>query len=133
MDCIYDLLRPKIVSVGVKLYENGIEKPVTSYDEHRLQILCEAINRLWKAEPGSPYWFETDVFEHRRCFQEKQTTMEVTCYTEGKLDPSAKRKVAILLRYRKKMLDKRHTIHPELFSTIHWPATMEVRFVCVDV
>jgi hypothetical protein len=129
---IHNLFRPSIKHICVKFYENGKEKGINEFDEFRHKILCHAVDAIWFTDEKSPYWFETDVFEYRRCFKDVKTTMEVTCYMADKRNPLNKIKAEIPSRYRKKMFDKRHTIHPELFSGIIWPKLIEVRFVATE-
>lgn len=130
--CFTSWLRPTLKHLEVKIYVNGKELEITSFDAHRLEILCKAITALWKLDSGSPYWFETDVVEYRKCFSPKRTAVELSCFTEDRYNPGASVLCGIPVRYRKRMLDKRHPIDPARFSTINWPAGMEVRFVCLD-
>lgn len=123
-----NLLRPTIKSVHVILYENGKEKDISKFDDFRHNTLCKAINFILKTDDHSPFWFETDLFEHRSCFKPTKTTLEVTCYMQDKYNPAAKKRVNVPPRYRKKLFDKRHSIHPEQFSAILWPSTLEVAF-----
>ncbi len=125
-------LRPNITSVKAKLYENGKEKNIDVYDENRLRILGTCINQLWNVPEGTPYWFESDFVVESRCFKTRKTYVEVTCYTYDPFSPQFKKKMEIPIRYRKKMFDKVHKLQPAQFSTLHWPSTLEVKFILRD-
>ena len=113
----------------VKVYENGTEKDIGIYDEHRLTALCDTLNAFCNQTKEAGYWFEAEAFLVGSCFQKRKTVLEVRCYQENRINPLAKRKIEIPHRYRKKFFDKRHTIDPRPYGSMVWPAHMEVRFV----
>ena len=127
---IRKLFTPTINQVYVVVYENGREKDLSVYDNTRLNALIECVNMLWKVPDKSPYWFETDAWEERHCFQRPLTKMVVTCYREDMLTNGFKAKAAIPMRYRNKMFDQCHPIHPETVGLLKWPSEMTVRFRC---
>ena len=123
-----DLFRPKITSVHVIVYEKNREKDISVYPEQYLAALVNAVDRLWSVEKGSPFWFETEVFERRTCFQKPHTEMIVTCYQHDLTANGFKKKMAIPIRYRKKLFDKTHPLVPESVGVKTWPP-MDVKFV----
>lgn len=124
-----NLFRPNLTSVKVVLYENGKERNISTYDENRLRALSSSIDALWEVPKDSPYWFETEIYTKGGCFKKAVTEAEVICYSDDPNNINVKRKTGIPIRYRKKMFDKKHSIYPKLFSNIHWPDKMEVRFI----
>lgn len=125
----HNLFRPKVTSVKAVLYDNGKEVSIEKYSEAYLRSLLTAINDLWKVEAGSPYWFETDIYEHKKCFQRKITSIHVECYTRNMLENGFKSKYAIPVRYRRKMFDKPHPLKPEPVGQKQWSNNLEVRFL----
>lgn len=124
-----DLFRPNIKHVKVKLFENGKERTISTYDENRLHILMKCIDILWETPQGSPYWFETECYEVCSCFKPRETILQVSCYTQDKNSMNLKVPMAIPIRYRKKMFDKKHLLGPKFISNIHWPERVEVQFI----
>jgi hypothetical protein len=108
-----DLLRPTIKQVHVVLLENGKPVDVGKYDAFRLQSIVDSITLLWKVPDKSSFWFETEAYDEGRCFQKRNTRLYVVCYKEDMISNKFKSKMAIPLKYRKKMFDTVHTIHPE--------------------
>lgn len=123
-----DLLRPKITSVNVILYEKKGEKDISQYPNQYLSTLVKAVDSLWSVDKNSPFWFETEVIEHRHCFKRPHTKMVVTCYCHDMLSNGFKKKMPIPIRYRKKFFDKTHMLVPEPVGVKSWPP-LEVKFV----
>lgn len=119
---------PTITEVNVIVYENGVEKDLSVYDEHRLVSLIESVNALWQVPENSPFWFETDVWEERRCFKKPVTKMSVTCYKKDMFANGFKSKMEIPSKYRKKMFDQKHPIYPGKYGKFVWSKEMGVRF-----
>ena len=107
------LLRPEVKEVDVVLLDKGKPVNIEKYDSTRLKNIIESINMLWKVPDKSSYWFETEVFVVSSCFTKRQTAMCVTCYQEDMLTNGFKKKMAIPIKYRKKMFDTSHTINVE--------------------
>ena len=126
-----NLFRPEITTVRVQVYENGNERDVGTYDEHRLSALCFSVDALWNADltGAGRYWFETDAFVKGHWFRRSETFLEVTCYERDVVNRHLMIPMAIPIRYRKRLFDKMHTINPRCYSNLTWPARMEVRFV----
>ena len=124
-----NLLRPTITSVQVVVYENGKVKDLHSYRDLQLKSLVDAIDAMWKAEPKSPYWFETEVFEKCSCFKKQPMTMQVTCYAHDMTQNGFKKRFPIPMKYRKRMFDKNHPIKPEPVGITPWPESLQVKFV----
>lgn len=122
------LLRPKVTSVQAIIYENGRQRDLSTYSDLQLASLTKAVNNLWSVEKKSPYWFETDVFEHRRCFKVKSTDMIVHCYTKDMMANGYKSNFAIPIKYRKQMFDKNHIVIPEPIGVKTWPR-VEIKFI----
>ena len=123
-----DLLRPKITSVHVIIYEKNKEKDISQYPEQYLVSLVKAIDALWKVDKNSPFWFETEVYERHKCFQKVKTEMIVTCYTHDLMSNGFRKKFPIPIRHRKKFFDKLHGLMPEPVGVKTWPP-LEVKFV----
>jgi hypothetical protein len=123
-----NLFVPTITHVKVVLYENGKEKDISVYDANRRSDLIASINILWKVPEKSPCSFETEIVEHRYCFQRPIMKMRVTCYREDVFKNGFKEKSAIPLRYRKKMIGQTHCIYPVGFGKQPWFKDMAVRF-----
>lgn len=128
MVSFYHCFRPTITSVEVRLFENGIAKPIGAYSELQIVGLCNAIEKLWMGENKSPYWFETDVYEYRSCFTKHPPTMVVRCYTEDVTARNFKKDYPIPTRFRKRMFDKYHDLTPEAVGMQTWPK-LQVKFV----
>jgi hypothetical protein len=126
---IRNLFRPNLTSVHICIFENGKLCDISRFDENRLRALADAIDYLWETPQGSPYWFETEFFTQRTCFQKAKFSAKLTCYVVDTFIPHKKKKTGIPIRYRKKMFDKLHIIEPRRFSNIHWPGRLEVKFV----
>lgn len=122
------LLRPTITQVNVVVYENGKQKDISLYNDQQLHKIQDCVNMLWKVPDKSSYWFETEVWEKRRCFQKATTHMTVVCYKEDMMANGFKSKMAIPIKYRKKMFDQYHTISPESIPSRKWPDKMVVLF-----
>lgn len=131
--CIQHLFLPTINQVNVIVYENGKRKDVSMYDSHRLNELLQSINALWKSPENSSYWFETAAWEERSCFKRPVLKILTTCYKEDVFSKDMKKKMAIPMRYRKKLFDQYHTIHPELLGTHKWPQEISVRFSLQEI
>lgn len=123
-----DLFRPKITSVHVILYDKKQEKDISQYPDQYLTSLTKAIDGLWTVEKNSPFWFETEVYERRKCFQRPRTEMVVTCYSHDITANGFKKPFPIPIRYRKKLFDKMHPLTPEPVGVKSWPP-LEVKFV----
>lgn len=95
------------------LLDKGKIKDLSRCDQYRLNSILESINTLWKVPDNSSFWFETEVYEVSSCFSKRETVMYVVCYKEDMLTNGFKKKMAIPLKYRKKMFDTPHTINPE--------------------
>jgi hypothetical protein len=126
---IHHALRPKITTVHVHIFENSVERPVERYTEHRQLALLKSIEALFESREASHYWFEANIYEYRSCTQKKPATVCLTCYKENQNATSFKQEVDIPHKYRRKLFDTIHTIHPEQVGQVAWPSNMSVKFV----
>ena len=125
-----NLFRPRVTHVRVIVYEKGEVKDISTYPSFRLRELVQKIDELWAISPRGKqsYWFETEVYEHAYCFQKRQATIQVTCYTENNTNPNLKKQTDIPIRYRQKFFDKKHVIIPITSAGLPWPQKVEVKF-----
>lgn len=132
---IRSLLRPRVTSVTVKLYED--KREITNfhgYPHHKLLPLLKSMNELWATSENSTCWFEAELYECRgSCFRRSENclTMEVTCYRNSVSSNEFKTKCDMPGKYRTKMLNKVHRIYPEQIGYTPWPECVEVKFVLV--
>ena len=124
----HNLLRPKVTSVHVLVYEKNVEKDISLYPDQYLTALVKAVDGLWAVEKNSPFWFETEVYERHHCFKKIRTEMVVTCYSHDVTASGFKKRFPIPIRYRKKLFDKKHPLLPEAVGVKTWPS-MEVKFI----
>ena len=123
-----DLLRPAVTYISVIVYEKGLEKDIHLYQDQYLESLVKAIDTLWSVEKESPFWFETEVYERRPCFQKPRTEIRLTCYNRDFTANGFKTTLPIPIRYRKKFFDKTHVLVPQPVGVKTWPP-LEVKFV----
>lgn len=128
---LQSLLRPRITSVQVLIFEDGKEKDISTYDEYRLHAIMENINTLWKVPDQSPFWFETEIHEQRTCWKKIPSTLHVTCYKEDMTKSSMRTRTGIPNKYRLKFFDKVFAIKPESAVRLTWPSRMEIKFKLV--
>ncbi len=123
------LLRPKVNSVMVEVYENGrIIRDFSEYPKHKLIPLMRAVNALWQDSRTNAYWFETELFELQPgCWSRKghAVTLHVSCYRESRASNDFKSPFPIPPRYMNRMLEKRHRIY---LGNEALPTVLEVKF-----
>jgi len=126
-----DLLRPKICSVKVVVYQNEKELDIRCLEPFRLHALAESINALWNKNNTCSYWFETEIFEQKGCFHKAQPYLLLTCYKDNTKSRSLKSPVGIPISYRKKFFDITHVVHAAPTSTNASHKTYIVRFIAI--
>lgn len=125
-----DLLRPKVTTVKVIIFENGIQKPITSYSDFQIQSLRNSVNALFPTDKTSRIWFDAEVYEKHSLFKKNRSTeLYLICYMDNPISPDKPKPTDIPVRYRKGMFDKYHRIYPEQVGYKKWAERMEVKFV----
>lgn len=124
----HNLFRPTITIVSVTLYENGKERPISSYEKHRAEAIMESINELWKVPDNSLTWFETEIHEHHSCFKKTKYTLHVVCYRENFMANNFKSETGIPNKYRSKMFGTTHLLRPKPVGSIPWPSNLKATF-----
>ena len=123
------LFRPKVTSVKVILYENGHEKPISSFPDYVVLCILKSINDIFDSRDAARYWFDTAVYEKRGLFRKKETDIITTCYIENPTAPDKPCPTNIPDRFRKRIFDKVHRIIPLLPSGKTYSQRLEVKFI----
>lgn len=105
-----NLVRPRVSTVQVILYENHQEKEFSAFHLSKQDILMKEIQSLWQVPPNAPYWFEPEIHDTRSCWKKQPPKLFVVCYQEKELDPTRKREADIPNRYRTKMFNRHHKL-----------------------
>lgn len=126
------LLRPKMVSVRVILYENGNIQDIHKFDSQKRTEIMKSIQKLWETPEGSSFWFEVEEIQKTTMCKTYPSVLYVSCYSHGQRDPSSKIPTNIPIRYRHKMMDRIHTLERTPVGVIPWPAKMQVKFKLLD-
>jgi hypothetical protein len=128
LSCFQALLFPAITEVKVVLFENLRVVDISTYSEKHQDAVIQAIQKLWFVEEKSDYWFETTIQQKSSCFERRHPEIYVTCYKKDMLANEFKKKMAIPMKYRRKMFDQYHMIWPKPSGSQKWPQEMSVRF-----
>ena len=119
---ILNIARPRLRYMYVKIYENGVPKPISFYNQEKRELLRQSIESLLELPKESIYKFQCHIQTERSCFHPPITYLQVCCLKEGTL-------IDIPVRYRKKLFDRFHEIHP---ASGKWLSQMEIKFVTVE-
>lgn len=119
----FNLLRPRVRHMYTKLYENGVPKPISFYNQEQRELIRQSVETLLLLPKESAYRFQCHIVSERSCFYPPITYFEVSCFKEEK-------SIDIPIRYRKRLFDAFHEICPG--GDFKWPARMEVKFVTLE-
>ena len=128
--CVYlrSFFHPPITKVHAIVSVNGKEVDILTYDTNYTNAILHSITMLWVTPEGAAVWFETEVHTIRHCFKKAENQIVITCYKQDMFAPDFKSEVGIPIKYRQKMIDRKHTIIPKRSGTLAWSQTITVQF-----
>ena len=98
------------VTLKCQVYENEVPVNLDECSDETLEVLADAIEKLWKMPKYSTLKFEVEIFEKYYWFKPPQNFIEISAFVET---PYRKKQVNISQLYIEKMVGTRIKITPE--------------------
>lgn len=109
--------------LDVRVFENGIQKDLSSYSDTQLSELQKAIYSLLPKSPTSAVIYEVYIYEvFQGLLKPRKTTLEVVALTHYN------KKISVPKHLAEVFTQKRHLISPQATLASRWPEKMEVEF-----
>ncbi len=114
------------ITLQCQVYENEVPVDLDQCSDETLEVLADAIEKLWKMPKDSALKFEVEIYEKHYWMKQPQNFIEIASYVET---PYRKKQISVSKLYIEKMVGNRMKITPEHTVFRKWSDDVEVMFV----